>query len=383
MKKIIENFTNQKIAVIGDLILDKYIFGKVDRISPEAPVPIVKVESEKYVPGGAANVAANISSLGGKAFLIGIVGQDQYQDELVSKLDTANIDYQSVLVDPSKRTTLKTRVIGLNQQLLRIDHEDTHYIESHFEDKFITKLKEIENLSAIILSDYAKGTITKELLSQLIKLAYLKEIPLIIDPKPKHKNWYRNSFLVTPNKKEAQEISGITIETEEDYLKAGEKLVNDLSANIIITAGAEGMYVFERLTPQPHLSNKEGEICYSEDDTKRHSTKSSNNANSSIEKQSELTPQPPLFTLKEGEKSLNSQLTTHNLIITHIPTQAREVYDVSGAGDTVVAALTLALSSGASLFSAAKLANKAAGIKVGKSGTQPVYLQELLREINV
>ena len=337
--EILSKFSDLKIAVIGDLILDKYIYGKVERISPEAPVPIVTVQRESFVPGGAANVAANIASLGGKAFLLGIVGPDQYKDELIGKLEESKIDCRGILVDSSKHTTLKTRVIGLNQQLLRIDREDTHYIESHFESEFLTRLKEIENLSAIILSDYAKGTITKELVVELKKFCLNNSISLFIDPKPKHKDWYSNSFLVTPNKKEAQEMSGMTIESEEDFLSVGNKLVDELNSNVIITAGDDGMYVFERLTPQPPLSNK------------------------------------------EGEKGLDSKLTTQNFNFTHIRTQAREVYDVSGAGDTVVATLALAVSSGASIYEAAELANYAAGIKVGKVGTSPVFLEELVKEI--
>ena len=318
MKEILEKFKNQKIAVIGDLILDKYIYGKVERISPEAPVPIVTVQKESFVPGGAANVAANVASLGGKAFLLGIVGPDQFKDELINKLADSNIDCRGILIDESKRTTLKTRVIGLNQQLLRIDYEDTHYIESHAEEEFINKLKEIEDLSAIILSDYAKGTITRKLVKELKKLCSENSIPLLIDPKPKHKEWYSDSFLITPNKKEALEMSSMIIDSEEDFLKVGKKIVNELSSNVIITAGAEGMYIFE-----------------------------------------------------------------HHKAPVHIHTEAKEVYDVSGAGDTVVSTLALAISSGASISEAAQLANAAAGIKVGKSGTAVVTYAELTMNLKI
>jgi D-beta-D-heptose 7-phosphate kinase/D-beta-D-heptose 1-phosphate adenosyltransferase len=324
---ILSGFRNQKIVIIGDLILDKYVYGEVDRISPEAPVPVVRVIKERHVPGGAANVAANISTLTGQAYLFGIVGDDQYKNILIDRVNELNINSNGILTDPVKQTIRKTRIIGMNQQLLRIDNEDTSYIETHLEKEFLTRLTGINNLAAIIVSDYAKGTITRELLLQLISLAKDKEIPLIIDPKPKHKNWYKQAFLLTPNKKEAQEMSGILIQSEQDYIKAGEKLVEELSSNLIITAGAEGMYVFEKPVSGASLTVRNG-----------------------------------------------------NINITHIPTQAREVYDVSGAGDTVVAALTLALCSGASLLDAAKLANKAAGIKVGKIGTQPVSLEELQLE---
>ena len=316
MKELLMKFKNQKIAVIGDLILDKYIYGEVDRISPEAPVPIVRVSKEKYVPGGAANVAVNISTLGGKSFLFGIVGDDQYNDILLQKIKEINIPTSGILVDSNKTTTRKTRVIGLNQQLLRIDHESTNYIETHQEEKLINKIKTINNLSAILISDYAKGTITKKLMLQLIQFSKENNIFLIIDPKPKHKDWYTGSTLITPNKKEAQEMSGIIIESEDDFIRAGKELVNKFDSNVIITAGAGGMYIFER--------SKE--------------------------------PQ-------------------------HIPTAAKEVYDVSGAGDTVAAAMSISISAGATLIQAAELANRAAGIKVGKSGTAPVFLEELMKKV--
>ncbi len=314
MKEILKKFKNQKIAVIGDLILDKYIHGEVDRISPEAPVPIVRVMKERYVPGGAANVAANISTLGGKPILFGIVGNDGYKDILLQKVKEMNIPTSGIFTDSSKTTTRKTRIIGLNQQLLRIDHENTDYIESHLEEEFLLKLKEINDLSAIIVSDYAKGTITKQMMLQLIQFSKKNNIFIIIDPKPKHKDWYTSSTLITPNKKEAQEMSGIIIDSEEDFIKAGKELVNQFDSNVIITAGAEGMYIFEKLK----------------------------------------NPQ-------------------------HIHTVAKEVYDVSGAGDTVIAVLALALSCKANLKDAAILANQAAGIKVGKIGTAPIFHEELLK----
>ncbi len=339
MKEIIKKFKNQKIAVIGDLILDKYIYGEVDRISPEAPVPIVRVLREKYVPGGAANVAANISTLGGNPFLFGIVGNDQYKDILLQKTAEMNITTSGIFTDSNKTTIRKTRVIGLNQQLLRIDHENTDYIETHQEEKFINKLKEIKDLSAILISDYAKGTITKQLMSQLIQFSKENDILLIIDPKPKHKEWYRGSTLITPNKKEAQEMSGIMIETEEDFIKASEVLVNKFDSDVIITAGADGMYVFET--------------------GKRDKVKG----------------------VREKETSTqHSSLNSQHLSVSHIPTVAREVYDVSGAGDTVIAILALALSCKATLKDAAILANHAAGIKVGKIGTAPIFLEELMQE---
>lgn len=361
--EILSSFAYQKIAVIGDLILDKYVYGEVDRISPEAPVPIVRVVNEKYVPGGAANVAANISTLGGSPFLFGIVGNDQYKDILLKKTAEMNIPTSGILTDNNKTTIRKTRVIGLNQQLLRIDHENTDYIETHQEEKFIHKLKRIKDLSTIIISDYAKGTITKQLMSQLVQFSKENDISLIIDPKPKHKEWYTGSTLITPNKKEAQEMSGIIIETEDNFIRAGEILVDKFHCDVIITAGADGMYVFERaLTPNPSFRGR-GEVPLEKGEQK--------GVSSSV-----ILTNLSRSSLKEG-----SQLKTQNLTFTHIPTVAREVYDVSGAGDTVIATLALALSCGTTLNNSAILANHAAGIKVGKIGTAPIFLEELIKEV--
>ena len=293
-------------------MLDKYVYGDVDRISPEAPVPIVRVTEEKYVPGGAANVAANISTLDGNAFLFGIIGNDSYKDILLDKLSSLKINIDGLITDIKKNTILKTRIIGLKQQLLRIDHENTDYTENRSCEKLISKVKDVPNLSAIIISDYAKGTITENLMHGIKEFSKNNGIILIIDPKPKHKSWYRDASLITPNKLESQQMSGIVIENKDNIQKAGKGMLRELNSNIIITAGSEGMYVFEK-----------------------------------------------------GKEPV------------HIPTVAKEVYDVTGAGDTVVASLSLALSCDASLSDSAVISNHAAGIKVGKVGTAPVAYEEL------
>ena len=318
MIKIIDGFKDKKIAVIGDLILDKYIFGKVERISPEAPIPIVTVKSEKFVPGGAANVASNIATLSGKAEILGVVGKDVASKILIDGLSELNIETAGICNLSDRKTIEKIRIIGQNQQLLRVDYEDDSYIGTHIETELINNLEKIENLSVIIISDYAKGTITAELMLMLKKFAKAKEIKLIVDPKPKHKDIYHGVFLITPNQKEAQELSGILLKNDEDFIVAGRKLVSELQANIIITAGEKGMYVFDA--------------------------------------QDELK-------------------------VNHIHTVAKEVYDVSGAGDTVIATLSLAIACGANLSDAATLANIAAGIKVSKMGTAPVYLEELKSQL--
>jgi len=316
IKKYLTKFSEKNIAVIGDIILDKYIFGKVERISPEAPIPIVAVEKEKFVPGGAANVAANISTLGGKAILFGVVGTDLSGGILLKELEKFSIDSRGIVTLRNHKTIQKIRVIGQNQQLLRIDFENNSYISNSAEAEIIYNLEILQDIDAIVISDYAKGTVTEQIVNKAKEYALKNNILLLVDPKPRHKNWYKDSSLITPNKKEAQEMSGKSIETEADLLNCGKELMEKFNSRIIITAGSDGMYVFD-------LKKK------------------------------------PI----------------------HIPTSAKEVYDVSGAGDTVVAVLSLAISSGANLQDAAIIANHAAGIKVGKLGTAQVSWEELRKEI--
>ena len=311
--KYLDQFKNKKIAVIGDLILDKYIFGDVERISPEAPIPIVNVQKETFAPGGAANVAANVSTLSGKAYLLGIVGKDSARETLLETAHSYAINTDGILTDNNKTTIQKIRVIGQHQQLLRIDYEKTDYIDNEKNSLLFKILTNLTDISIIVISDYAKGTITQNLVEQIKQYAKQNNILLIIDPKPLHKSFYEGAFLITPNRQEAQKMSGILIENREDFIKAGQKLILEMDANIVLTAGELGMFVFEK--------DKE---------------------------------------------------------FIHIPTVAKDVFDVSGAGDTVVASLALALSTGTSLSEAAVIANHAAGIKVGKVGTSPVLLAELL-----
>jgi rfaE bifunctional protein kinase chain/domain len=312
-KNLIEQFKKLNLAVLGDLMLDKYIYGSVERISPEAPIPIVLVKEEKYVLGGAANVAANITSLGARAHLFGVVGKDEAQMLFLKNCELSHIDASGVFSDKARPTIQKIRVIGQHQQLLRIDYEKETYLEKNNNDFFIGKLQSLSQLDAIILSDYAKGAINEDLAEKVKEIARIKKIPLIVDPKPKHKLFYKNVSLITPNLKEAQELSGIHVDSLASLERCGACLNDFFNCDIIITTGEKGMSIF------------------------------------------------PL------------RGTMH-----HIPTQATEVYDVSGAGDTVAATLTLALASGADLRDAAELANIAAGIKVKKLGTATVSWKELL-----
>ncbi|MEK6808787.1 MAG: D-glycero-beta-D-manno-heptose-7-phosphate kinase [Nanoarchaeota archaeon] len=312
---IISNFKSKKLLVIGDIMLDKYVWGKVNRISPEAPVQIVNVERESYVPGGASNVANNISSLGATAYMVSIIGNDSAKDILFNELNKRSINTSGIIVDITKPTIQKVRVIGQNQQLLRIDYENDGYINSKIEGEIIRYIGGIMvSVDAVVISDYAKGVITKELAKYVIELARNNKKIIVIDPKPIHKEYYRNVTIITPNHHEASQMTGINGENDIDIVKIGKKLLEEMNSPILITRGEKGMTLFEQ------------------------------NGN-----------------------------------ITNIPTMAKEVYDVTGAGDTVVATVALALCSGARIIDCAKIANHSAGIVVGKIGTSTVSVEELSR----
>lgn len=302
---IIKKFPQQKVAVFGDVMLDEYLYGTVSRISPEAPVPVLRVEKKEYFLGGAANVTNNISSLGGKAHLFGLLGDDYKGRMIKGMLEEIGITHS--LYDCLKETIQKTRIIASNQQIVRVDSGETGPINLKIEKSIRSEISRISP-SIIVVSDYAKGFITAELLSLLKRFAGVSGIKLIIDPKPDHMNLYSGAHLITPNMDEAIGMSGVRSIEE-----AGEKLKLELSSHILITRGKEGMSLFE-----------------------------------------------------EGNDK-----------ILHFPTQAREVYDITGAGDTVAAALSLAISSGASLLDATILANHVAGLAVEKIGTSSVLKSEL------
>ena len=318
-KNIIEQFANKKILVLGDVMLDKYVWGDVSRISPEAPVQVVNVVEESYAPGGAGNVANNIASLGAKVYIMGVVGDDTTKNKLIAELKKRNIDTECLINDENKRTIQKVRIFGKNQQLLRFDYEKKGYVGKETEGKMLDFIaNKIDEIDGIVVSDYAKGTITKNLMEKVIGLCREKGKIIVVDPKPEHKEFYKNVTLITPNHAEAHIMTGLGEEEniKKDIEKMGKKLLEELDDNILITRGEKGMSLFE----------------------------------------------------KDGR-------------ITHIPTFAKEVYDIIGAGDTSVATLTLALTSGASFEEAAIIANHAAGITVGKIGTSTINIEELNKSI--
>ncbi|HPZ07141.1 MAG TPA: D-glycero-beta-D-manno-heptose-7-phosphate kinase [Candidatus Eremiobacteraeota bacterium] len=311
--EILDNFKNKNILIIGDIMLDKYIYGDVDRISPEAPVQVVNVKKEKYVLGGAANVASNVASLGCKTSICGVIGKDEAGKILISCLEEKKINRDMVVTDKLKISTQKIRIVGQSQQLLRIDYENTIYISPAVEEEIIKKLMEkISLYDVIIISDYAKGTITNYITATIIK----NNNKVIVDPKPKHKEFYKGAYLITPNLKEASAMSGIEGEDENSISSIGQHLLEEMNSHILITCGARGMYLFK----------KDREFY-------------------------------------------------------RLPTKAKEVYDVTGAGDTVIATIASSLSSGATLREASYIANYAAGIVVGKSGTASTAVEEIKNEI--
>ena len=302
---ILDKFKEKKILVIGDIMLDKHIYGNVSRISPEAPVPVLKAEKEVFNPGGAANLASNIASLGCKVYLAGVVGDDDVQKILFNELHKMNID-TSCIIKTRKPTIQKVR--GLSKQhLFRIDYEDSSKINYEDELKLLNLVKNrIHDVDAVILSDYAKGTLTENVVKEAISLSKKNRKLITADCKPINFDFYKNVDLLKPNKKEAIEMT-----LKENIEDAGKKLMDITGAQILITRGGEGMTLFEY----------------------------------------------------DG--------------ITNFPAKAKNIFDVSGAGDTVLATLTLALISGASLKEAAELSNSAAAIVIEKPGVVAITLDEL------
>ncbi|MDO8517649.1 MAG: bifunctional heptose 7-phosphate kinase/heptose 1-phosphate adenyltransferase [Nanoarchaeota archaeon] len=309
-KRAISDFPNKTIAVIGDIMLDSYLYGNCDRLSPEAPVPIIRKDSLIHELGGAANVAANISSLGGKAYLLGYYALDEAGKILTNKLNEKNIDYR--LFPVLNETTHKTRIIGnKKQQICRIDEEERANASQDIEEKLVEEIFAL-NPDIIIASDYAKGTLSANLFLEMKAKARRKDKRIIVDPRPQNKLNYNNVFLITPNTKE-----GIEMSNGRNAEEIGKILQKELNSNILLTRGEEGMTLFEK------------------------------------------------------EK------------IYHLPTKAREVYDVTGAGDSVVAAVALSLASGLNLEKSSFLANHVAGIVVGKPGTATASRRELEQALEI
>lgn len=315
----IDRFSSTRILVVGDIVLDHYIWGKVSRISPEAPVPVVNVTKESLLLGGATNVVQNIHALGGSVSVCGVIGTDEAGRQLQRLLHSQKISTDGLIIESTRPTTIKTRIIAHSQQVVRFDREIKDRIEkdTHKNVFEFVKRQIASGLDAIVISDYCKGVVTKELVKDIVRLAKKNRVIVSVDPKVSHFGMYSGATILTPNANEAAIGSKIEIEDEQSLLRAGKLLLKNLHcAAVLITRGEHGMSLFE-----------------------------------------------------QGGK------------VTHIPTVARNVYDVTGAGDTVISALTLAMAAGASMLDAARISNYAAGIVVGIVGTATVRSEELKESI--
>jgi rfaE bifunctional protein kinase chain/domain len=315
---LVRSFTKARILVLGDLMLDEYLFGQVSRISPEAPVPVVEVEREKLMLGGAANVAWNIKALGGTAVPVGVVGRDRAGGVMRAELAAKKIPVAGLIAEPGRHTTIKTRIVAHHQQVVRVDREHRQDIPAAGEKKVIAALgRLIPKADAVLIEDYNKGLLTANVIAAALDISRKYKIPVTVDPKLRRFLDYRGVALFKPNVLETERALGVTIADDHDMDRAGAALLDTLGANaVLITAGDKGMYLFPR-----------------------------------------------------GKKR------------THIPTVAHEVYDVSGAGDTVIAVITLALARGATFEEAAVLATHAAGIEVSKFGVAAISPAELIEAL--
>lgn len=310
----IRSFRGKRVLVIGDIILDHFIRGAVDRISPEAPVPVVAMRSEEYHLGGAGNVAANIRALGGVPVLLGVIGNDPSGERVVQEMERLKLSSGGVLIDLGKPTITKTRIIAGHQQVCRVDREVTQPMSVELFKKVVLFVQNhLEEVEAVLVSDYGKGLINEKLLAAVLPTAQRAGRLVAVDPKSRDFSMYTPATLLTPNKKEAAAAAGIEVRDDRTLRQAAEAVLKTTHAeNLVITLGEEGLALFRA---------------------------------SGFHRR--------------------------------FPTVAREVFDVTGAGDTVIAVMTLAMAAGVNVEDAAVLANHAAGIVVGKLGTAVVQPEEL------
>ena len=316
--EIIDNFPRAGILVIGDVMVDHFIWGRVSRISPEAPVPVVDVQKDSILLGGCANVLNSIYAMGARVYVTGVIGDDNIGTMLLTQLRGRKIETGGIIVESGRPTTLKTRVVAHGQQVVRFDKESRKPIPQSSALKILDYVKSLrKKIGAVVISDYGKGVISRALIEEIRKILHGSKIYMCLDPKQNDFSIYEGSYVITPNHYEAQRAAGIEITDENDVLRLGEILLKKYSFQaLLITRGEEGMSLFER-----------------------------------------------------GAR------ITH----TFFPAQAKEVYDVTGAGDTVIGVLALGLAAKANLKEATCLANLAAGIVVGKVGTASVSREELIQ----
>ncbi len=318
LKNLVNRLPKARVLVIGDLILDEFIWGDVERISPEAPVPVVWVKSESFMPGGASNVASNLRALGATPFLCGIVGKDERGKLLQQELQKRGIDTGGLILDGERPTTMKTRIVAHHQQVVRVDREKTSEINGNILEQILAYIrKQMEKIDALLIEDYGKGVISARLIQEVVSMAKANKKIISVDPKENHFDYYQGVTVITPNHHEAGNAVGIKVNGDESLHRVGKELLKLLKCDsVLITVGENGMCLFET----------------------------------------------------KGK-------------VTDIPTVAQEVFDVSGAGDTVIAVLTAALSVGATVEQAARISNFAAGIVVGKIGVAVATPDELIERI--
>jgi len=318
LRSIVDRFTGRKVLVLGDLMLDRYVWGRVERISPEAPVPVVEIERETYALGGAGNVAANLRSLGAEPVLVSVVGDDADGKVLCRSLAGRGVAPRRVVTDPARPTTVKTRIIAHSQQVVRADRESRVDLAGEPLTRLLEAIAdELPSCEAMVVSDYGKGVVHPAPLDRAILLARRERIPVCVDPKESHIDHYRGVSLLTPNQHEAGYVMGRRVVDEASLLEVGWGLQKRLDAGaVLVTRGPQGMSLFER-----------------------------------------------------GGR------------LTHLPTAAREVYDVTGAGDTVVSVVALGLAAGAELPNACYLSNHAAGIVIREVGTASCTREQLIASI--
>jgi D-beta-D-heptose 7-phosphate kinase/D-beta-D-heptose 1-phosphate adenosyltransferase len=311
---MIEKFEGRKVLIIGDIMLDRYVWGTVNRVSPEAPIPIVDAENETETLGGAANVAHNIASLGADPILCGVIGADTFGGSVLNYLAGLEFRLDNILIDSTRPTTVKTRVVGNNQQIVRFDTESRTPINVNYTHNMVEFVKEyINKVDIIVISDYGKGVVSAGLMHEVSRIADDQGVTVIVDPQKDNFKRYRGVDIITPNKEEAGYYCGFKIRDKESLKFAANKILKEIPCGYaLITLGKDGMALFHK-----------------------------------------------------GGKSL------------HIPATAKSVFDVSGAGDTVVGVLALGLAAGEDIEDAASMANKAAGVAVGKMGTAVVLPEEL------
>jgi D-glycero-beta-D-manno-heptose-7-phosphate kinase len=318
LAQLVDRFASVRVLAIGDVMLDEYVWGAVSRISPEAPVPVVEIERRSEVPGGAANAAAGVAALGGLSSLAGVVGDDPAAERLRRRLDESGVDHVGLVVEAGRPTTTKMRVIAHSQQVVRVDEERRQSIAAAVEEELLAwARREVEECNAVIVSDYAKGVVSDRLASSVIEAAAVTRVPVVIDPKGADFAKYAGATVITPNLGEAARGAGVDPDHAGDLQRVAGRLMTALDGTALL--------------------------------------------------------------LTRGADGISLFTTTAEPV--HIPAVAREVYDVTGAGDSVVSTLTLALAAGASLEDGARLANEAAAIAVAKVGTAAVGHEELRRRL--